>query len=104
MYHISYQYLQILVTGIRYSYAGLMITFTLGLTKCLIILSFDQTSFRFKRTYTVGIVVAIFSRTVRCAPFSVASTIAYAFQKPLKLDARRFCIPSMNAGLKFRIP
>jgi len=30
---------------------GLMITFILGLTKCLIILSFDQTSFRFEQTY-----------------------------------------------------
>ena len=83
-----------------------MITFILGLTKCLIILSFDQTSFRFEQTYIAGIVVAMFSssRTVRCTPFSVASMIAYAFQKPLKLDTRRFCVPSMNAGLKFRIP
>ena len=28
----------------------------------------------------------------------------YAFQKPLKLDTHRFCVPSMNAWLKFRIP
>jgi len=40
-----------------------MITFILGLTKCLIILSFDQTSFRFERTYIVayeGTKVAMF--------------------------------------------
>ena len=33
---------------------GLMITFILGLTKCLIILSFDQSSFRFERTYILA--------------------------------------------------